>query len=80
MVIPGWTVIREIPSEVQTGLISGKYQLYGGVIRWAPGTENAGQIVRHLVPSPRLIPGHELMPSIAIQLEQIIRTATLTAS
>ncbi|NEP84075.1 MAG: hypothetical protein F6K17_22355 [Okeania sp. SIO3C4] len=47
MVIPGWTVVREIPPEVQTGLISGKYQLYGGVIRWASGTKNAGQIVRH---------------------------------
>ncbi len=78
MVIPGWTVVREIPPEVQTGLISGKYQLYGGVIRWASGTENAGQIVKHLVPSPGLIPGG--MPNMSIQLEQIIRMVTLTTS
>jgi hypothetical protein len=28
----------------------GQYKMYGGVIRWAPGTEQAGQIVRHLIP------------------------------
>ncbi|MEA5498599.1 MAG: hypothetical protein WAN66_13180 [Limnoraphis robusta] len=52
MVIPGWTVVRSIPPEVIMGLITGKYKDYGGVIRWAAGTENAGQIVRHLVTSP----------------------------
>ncbi|WP_413166963.1 hypothetical protein ACL6C3_09710 [Capilliphycus salinus ALCB114379] len=52
MVIPGWTVVRAIPPEVIMGLITGKYKDYGGVIRWAAGTENAGQIVRHLVASP----------------------------
>lgn len=46
----GLTVTRAIPSEVITGLLTKQYQLYGGVIRWAPGTEYAGQIVRHLVP------------------------------
>ncbi|MEB3281901.1 MAG: hypothetical protein VKK42_23565 [Lyngbya sp.] len=52
MVIPGWTVVRAIPPEVIMGIITGKYKDYGGVIRWAAGTENAGQIVRHLVTSP----------------------------
>ncbi|MGL5873506.1 MAG: hypothetical protein ACRC2R_14260 [Xenococcaceae cyanobacterium] len=48
--IPGWSVARTIPYETLIGLATGKYQLYGGVIRWAPGTPNAGQIVRHLIP------------------------------
>ena len=46
----GLTVARAIPPEVITGLLAGQYKQYGGVIRWASGTENAGQIVRHLLP------------------------------
>ncbi len=46
----GMTVTRSIPAEVLHGLITGEYRLYGGVIRGAPGTEIAGQIVRHLIP------------------------------
>lgn len=46
----GLTVTRAIPPEVITGLLTGQYKQYGGVIRWASGTENAGQIVRHLLP------------------------------
>jgi hypothetical protein len=46
----GWTVTRAIPTEVWTGLVTGQYQLAGGVIRWARGTPHAGQIVRHLLP------------------------------
>ena len=43
-------VERGIPSEVLTGLLTRKFKLYGGVVRWAAGTEKAGQIVRHLIP------------------------------
>ncbi len=50
MVFPGWEVTRVIPHDVVMGLLTGQYKLYGGVIRWAAGTENAGQIVRHLAP------------------------------
>lgn len=46
----GIQVVRAIPKEVIKGLILGEYKSYGGVIRWAAGTEKAGQIVRHLVP------------------------------
>lgn len=46
----GLTVARAIPPEVITGLLTGQYRQYGGVIRWASDTENAGQIVRHLLP------------------------------
>lgn len=49
----GLEIARSIPPEVLTGLISGQYKMYGGVIRWATGTENAGQIVRHLLPVAR---------------------------
>ncbi|MCP4369937.1 MAG: hypothetical protein GY797_17750 [Deltaproteobacteria bacterium] len=51
----GLTVTRAIPPQVLAGLLTKQYQLYGGVIRWAPGTKYAGQIVRHLVPvAPKL--------------------------
>lgn len=43
-------VTRAIPKEVLVGLLAGQYKMYGGVIRWAPGTEYAGQIVHHLIP------------------------------
>lgn len=55
--LAGWTVTNAIPADVVTGLMAGQYRQYGGVIRWAPDTEQAGQIVRHLVPvSEDLIP------------------------
>lgn len=44
------TVTRAIPPEVVMGLMTGQFKLYGGVIRWAPGTQYAGQIIRHLLP------------------------------
>jgi hypothetical protein len=46
----GLLVTRAIPQEVLVGLMAGQYKSYGGVIRWAAGTEYAGQIVRHLIP------------------------------
>jgi hypothetical protein len=48
--LPGLIVERAIPSDVWGGLMMGRYKLHGGVIRWAAGTPNAGQIVRHLLP------------------------------
>lgn len=75
--ISGWTVARNIPYETLTGLATGKYQLYGGVIRWAAGTANAGQIVRHLIPvglnTLSVIPGLDFIPGIVanIQLHQL---------
>jgi hypothetical protein len=75
--IPGWTIARAIPYETLIGLATGKYQLYGGVIRWAAGTSNAGQIVRHLIPvgaNPLgIIPGLDFIPGIVanIQLNQL---------
>ncbi|MDZ8083768.1 MAG: hypothetical protein RMX35_32460 [Nostoc sp. DcaGUA01] len=40
--------------EIIKGLLDGSMKRYGSVIRWAPGTENAGQIVRHLAETPGL--------------------------
>jgi HPt (histidine-containing phosphotransfer) domain-containing protein len=40
--------------EIITGLLNGSMKRYGSVIRWAAGTENAGQIVRHLAEAPGL--------------------------
>ena len=40
--------------EIIQGLLNGSMQRYGSVIRWAAGTENAGQIVRHLAETPGL--------------------------
>lgn len=73
MVFPGWVLARSIPYDCLIGLATGKYQLYGGVIRWAPGTPNAGQIVRHLIPiglTPMsAIPGLDLVPGIVANLQ-----------
>ncbi|BAZ46703.1 hypothetical protein NIES4102_37430 [Chondrocystis sp. NIES-4102] len=75
--IPGWAVTRSIPFDTVFGLITGQYKLYGGVIRWAPGTPHAGQIIKHLIPtafSPLgMIPGMSFIPGIVanIQLGQI---------
>ena len=68
MVFPGWTVTRMIPFDTIAGLLTGQYKIYGGVIRWAAGTENAGQIVRHLIPvasnALSFIPGLNFIPGI----------------
>ncbi len=45
----GMTVARNIPVETVVGLATGRYKMFGGVIRWASGTSQAGQIVRHLI-------------------------------
>jgi len=50
MTIPGLILARAIPPDVLLGLTTGQYKVYGGVIRGAPGTEIAGQIIRHLIP------------------------------
>jgi hypothetical protein len=41
-------------TEIIKGLLDGSMKRYGSVIRWAAGTENAGQIVRHLAEAPGL--------------------------
>lgn len=68
MIFPGWEVTRVIPHDVLMGLATGQYKLYGGVIRWAAGTENAGQIVRHLLPASsqllNFVPGLSFIPGI----------------
>jgi len=53
--LPGLIVERAIPSDVWTGLVAGKYKLHGGVVSWAVGTPNAGQILRHLLPVSMLL-------------------------
>jgi hypothetical protein len=40
--------------EIIKGLLDGSMTRYGSVIRWASGTENGGQIVRHLAEAPGL--------------------------
>lgn len=40
--------------EIIKALLDGSMQRYGSVIRWAAGTENAGQIVHHLAETPEL--------------------------
>lgn len=47
----GMTVARAIPDATLAGLAMGRYAMHGGVIRWAAGTPQAGQIVAHLLPA-----------------------------
>jgi hypothetical protein len=58
--LPGLIVARALPVETMLGLLSGQYTLQGGVIRWAAGTAQAGQIVRHLIPVAQ--PAFSLLP------------------
>lgn len=48
------TLLLNDPAIIQ-GLLDGSLTRYGSVIRWASGTENAGQIVKHLSESSGLI-------------------------
>ncbi|MBD2079877.1 hypothetical protein [Leptolyngbya sp. FACHB-17] len=72
MVFPGWEVTRMIPPDLWTGIATGQYKIYGGVIRWAAGTEHAGQIVRHLLPATQFlnfVPGLSFIPGIVNGLQ-----------
>ena len=77
----GWTVAREIPPDVIDGVNRGVYQVHGGVIRTAPGTAEAGRIVRHLIPSrqdPTVPSGAFLDLSRARNTQQLLQVATGT--
>jgi len=67
-VFPGWVVARAISPDVWSGLLTGKYLLHGGVIRYAAGTTKGGQIVRHLIPTSmpflNFIPGVNVVPEL----------------
>ncbi len=73
MIFSGWDVTRAIPQHVLDGLLTGQYKLYGGVIRWAAGTQNAGQIVAHLVPASsqllNFVPGLNFIPGIVANMQ-----------
>jgi hypothetical protein len=74
MVFPGWILTRGIPYETLIGLATGQYTLHGGVIRWAVGTERAGQIVRHLIiPAgtnlSNVVPGLGFIPGIIANIQ-----------
>lgn len=77
MVFPGWEITRLIPPDMLMGLLTGQYKLYGGVIRWAAGTQNAGQIVAHLLPAGsqllNFVPGLNFIPGLltSIQLSEL---------
>ena len=77
----GWTVAREIPPDVIDGVNRGVYQVHGGVIRTAPGTDEAGRIVRHLIPSrqdPTVPSGAFLDLSRARNTQPLLQVATGT--
>jgi hypothetical protein len=59
------------------GLQTGIYKLYGGVIRWAAGTEHAGAIVRHLIPSAAVEVVGNLQP-ISAMSRQVLQIANGT--
>lgn len=59
------TVTRAIPPDVMTGLMTGQFKLHGGVIRGAPGTQYAGQIIRHLLPVTEQTTGAPILAPIS---------------
>lgn len=48
--------------EIIKGLLTGEMSRYGSVIRWAKGTENAGQIIKHLAEASGLTKSLIMMP------------------
>lgn len=48
------TLLLDSPNILR-GLISGDMVRYGSVIRWAAGTPNAGQIIKHLSETPGIV-------------------------
>ena len=80
-IVRGWTVAREIPADVIEGVNRGTHVVHGGVIRSAPGTDEAGRIVRHLVPSrqdPVVPSGSFLDLSHARTTQQLLQVTTRT--
>ena len=79
MLFPGWTVTNVVPYKYYIGLLTGEYQLSGGVIRFAAGhvSGHGGRIVVHLLPAltglSNTVPGLNLISGLAanIQLEQV---------
>jgi len=49
--------------EIIQGLISGDMVRYGSVIRYAAGTQNAGQIIKHLSEAPGIGSAMTMMPT-----------------
>lgn len=82
MLFPGWLIARAIPFDLLAGVLTGKYVVTGGVIRWAAGTPLGGQIIRHLIPATTTIldgiPGLNFIPGILenIQLSNINEAIT----
>lgn len=68
MIFPDWTVVRSIPSKTWAGLLTGQYELTGGVIRHVAGTKKGGQIIAHLLPAGKgllnMIPGLNFLPGL----------------
>lgn len=48
--------------EIIKGLLTGEMTRYGSMIRWAKGTENAGQIIKNLAEAPGLTSSLMMMP------------------
>lgn len=63
--------------EIIQGLLNGEMTRYGGVIRWAKGTEKAGQIVKHLTESSPLTYSIEKGLSQLMGLTQIAAGASV---
>lgn len=61
--------------EILTGLLTGEMTRYGSVIRYAAGTTNAGQIVKHLAEAPGLTNSLMMMP-----VNPVIGTAGIATS
>ena len=75
MLLPalGFMVLRAIPAQAITGLLTGKLTLAGGVLRWAAGTGKGGQIFMHLLPAGNsllnLMPGMDFLPGLAANFQ-----------
>lgn len=70
MIFPGWIIARAIPYKYLAGLVTGQYNLTGGVIRHAAGTAQGGQIAAHLLPAvSNMIPGLNFIPGLVANFQ-----------
>lgn len=74
----GMSVLRAIPPYLETAVQNGTMVAHGGAIRWPPGSERGGQIVRHLI-VPHLQDPSRVLSSTAPILQALQATQALSA-
>lgn len=75
---PGWVIVKGIPYDVWAGILTGKYDVTGGIIRSLTSSDQAKEIVRWFIPIGKSlieqIPGLEFIPALVKDVQLDILT------